>query len=195
VWNKGQSLMVLDRDEETTFKGCLSVALDPGSLPLTYASSSLGITLRYPDGYTVSDTYRYTDVGTTSIPGIKLTIATTTATGTNLSRDSYISVESLDLPADACTADHFIDRADAAATSTVTVDTTVYSYASTTGAGAGNRYEEQVFVRPGSTSCIAVRYLIHTTVLENYDPGTVLLYDRATLLSTFGAIRDAVVVQ
>jgi membrane-bound inhibitor of C-type lysozyme len=191
VWNKGQTLMVLDHDKETTFTGCLSVALDSGNLPHTYASSSLGVTLRYPDGYTLSDTYRYTDIGTTSIPGVKLTIATATASGTNLSHDSYVSVESLPLPPEVCTADHFINLPSGATTSTMTVDTVGYSYATSSDAAAGNRYEEQVFVRPSSVACIAIRYFIHTTAIENYDSGTVQSYDRATLLSVFDAIRDA----
>ena len=70
-----------------------------------------------------------------------------------------------------------------------------YSVASTTDAGAGNRYEEQVYALAGANPCIAVRYFIHTTELGNYPAGTRVAYDRAALLAQFDAIRHSLTLK
>ena len=195
VWNKGQGVMILDHDKETTFTGCIAVASDPGTLPQTYGTSTLGFSVRYPGEYTLTTAYEYKNMSSTTIPGVFIRIATSTATGTNLSLDSGVGIESLPLETSRCVADSFIDVTHRGATSTITAGDVEYSFASTSDAGAGNRYEEQMFVRSGSQSCVAVRYFIHYSAIENYDQGTVRAFDARLLLSTFDAIRDAVVIQ
>ena len=75
---------------------------------------------------------------------------------------------------------------------TVSAGIIMYSIASSTGAAAGNRYEEVVYALPGSNPCLAVRTYIHYGVLENYATGTVKAFDRAALEKSFVAIRDSV---
>src|SRR3989344_7177977 len=62
---------------------------------LTYASSTLGISLKYPRDFTVDSTYAYTGFPKKPILGVKFTIPGSMATGTNLSSDTGISVEQL----------------------------------------------------------------------------------------------------
>jgi hypothetical protein len=120
---------------------------------------------------------------------VSFTIASTTAEGTNLSNDSYVSVE--ELPAvTSCTADMFLDGGSKMKVTTETDNDTTYSVASSTGAGAGNRYEETVYAIPGTNPCVAVRYYIHYGVLENYPTGTVNAFDKQSLLNQFDHIRD-----
>lgn len=157
----------------------------------TYATSTFSV--HYPPGYAIDTTYAYAGLGPKKeIPGIQFTIDPGVASGTNLGVDSYISVEELS-KTKTCTADMFLP-------STVQVsrmeDNSIsYSFASTTGAGAGNRWEEWVYTLPGTSPCIAVRYFIHYSVIENYPPGTVQAFDHAALLAQFGAIRRSLTLR
>ena len=63
-----------------------------------------------------------------------------------------------------------------------------------TGAAAGNRYEETVYTLPGTNPCIAVRYFIHYGVFQNYPAGTVREFDQQALLASFDAIRHTLVI-
>jgi hypothetical protein len=110
------------------------------------------------------------------------------ATGTNLSADSGVSVESLPR-ARSCTGDIYIYENVKA--QDVTVGGVVWSMASTSGAGAGNFYEETVYALKDSKPCLAVRYLIHSTNIGNYPPGTVTEFNRAALLADYDKIRDS----
>jgi hypothetical protein len=114
------------------------------------------------------------------------------ATGTNLSRDSYISVEHLS-DAQACTAETFLGMQGGQA-EILQEGVLSYSFASTAEAGAGNRYDEYIYARQNTSPCVAVRYFIHSSAIENYEPGTVTAFDKAALLAKFDAIRKTLVV-
>ena len=74
---------------------------------------------------------------------------------------------------------------------TTTINGTEYSFATTSDAGAGNFYEEHIYALPYSKPCTAIRYLIHSTNIANYDPGTKTEFNRPALLQTFDVIRDS----
>jgi hypothetical protein len=113
-------------------------------------------------------------------------------TGTNLSTDSYVSVEQLPR-ATSCTGDIYIR--DNVKASAIDANGHSYSLASTTDAAAGNRYEEWVYAIPGSNPCTAARYFIHYGAIENYPTdGSVKEFDRAALLAAFDQIRDSIQV-
>jgi hypothetical protein len=118
------------------------------------------------------------------------------ATGTNLSSDSYISIEQIpytDIPrGQTCSAALFVDPE--TPVSNMTDNDIQYSVASSTGAGAGNRYEEHVYAIPGTNPCIAVRYFIHYGVFENYPSGTVKHFDETALLKEFDTIRRSLTI-
>ncbi|QQG38293.1 MAG: hypothetical protein HYS26_01960 [Candidatus Kaiserbacteria bacterium] len=152
----------------------------------TYATSTFSIT--YPQGYTVDDAYAYEGVPKKPIAGVKFTIPGAMATGTNLSTDSGVSVEWLPR-AQKCAGDIFLF--DNVRSQELTVGSTTWSVATTSGAGAGNLYEEMVYAVVGSKPCTAVRYLLHSTNIGNYDPGAVREFDRLKLIADFNAIRDS----
>lgn len=190
-WSKGNGALVLENNEEKSYIGCIEVAPDPGGLPQVYESGAQGFSLRYPVGFMVDEAYRYQAFGPgKDIGGIKFTIAPSIAQGTNLSEDSYVSVEQIPQVRD-CTAELFLDQKVSA--QTVTDGEMTYSIASSTGAAAGNRYEETVYALPGTNPCIAVRYFIHYGVFENYEPGMVVRFDQTALLAQFDAIRRSLV--
>lgn len=158
-----------------------------GTVWLSFATSTWNI--QYPPDFTLNAAYEYTQFGPTKpIAGVSFTIPSQMATGTNLGSDTYVSVEQLPR-AKNCTADIFIN--DNVTAQKVTDNGVQYSVASSTGAGAGNRYEETVYALSGSSPCTAVRYFVHYGVIENYPAGAVREFDRTQLLSTFDQIRHA----
>jgi hypothetical protein len=158
------------------------------ALPVTHTFATSTYSIVYPDGYTADEKYAYQGVPKKPIPGVKFTIPGTTATGTNLSTDSGVSVESLP-HAKACTGDIFIYQN--VKSHDLTVGSTTWSMASTSDAGAGNFYEEQVYAVKDSKPCTAVRYYIHSTNIANYPAGAVTAFDRDALLKGFDSIRDS----
>ncbi len=156
----------------------------------TYATSTFAIT--YPVGYTADASYIYDQVNPKKpISGVKFTIPGSMATGTSLSSDTYLSVEWLPR-AKKCTGDIYLAANVHPVTETTASST--YSVASSTGAAAGNRYEESVYAIAGSNPCTAVRYYIHYAAIENFEPGVVREFDRATLLAAFDTIRASLLL-
>ncbi len=168
------------------------VVTPPTEVWSTYASSTFGLSIMYPPGYTLDAQYAYDQFGPLKlINGVKFSIPASMATGTNLSSDTYLSVEQLP-HAKRCTGDiYLMDNVTAHNVSDGGID---YSFASSTGAAAGNRYEEDVYALATSTPCTAVRYFIHYGVIENYPAGAVQEFDRAALLTDFDKIRQSLVV-
>lgn len=188
-WNKGNGALVLENNVEKSFIGCIETAINPGTLPKVYSNSEYGFSIRYPENFKVEENYIYGNLGPhKEIYGVKFVIDPNIATSTNLSQDSYVSVEEIP-ETNLCDASLFLSLPKGQTPVSLDENGTTYSFASTTGAGAGNRYEEQVFVLPGTRPCVAVRYYVHTTAVENYPEGTVSLYNRAALLATFNSIR------
>lgn len=163
------------------------------ALPQSYTNSAMKFSLRLPDGFTTDESYTYTALGLgEEIKGVKFTIPLSMATGTNLSSDSYISVEQIpDVPS--CIAGPFLWKGQKI-TLSPTDDVTQFLVASSTGAAAGNRYEEAVYAQQDTNPCTAVRYFIHFSSIENYPPGMVREYDRQKLLAEFDAIRQSLSV-
>lgn len=158
-----------------------------------YASTTMGVSLRYPQGYIVDEKHANTSVSPTKpILGVKFTIPAQVATGTNLAADSYLSVEQLPR-ANNCTADIFL-AADVKAQG-LTEGAVSYSVATSSDAGAGNRYDEYVYALAGSKPCTAVRYFIHSTAIGNYPEGAVREFDQQALLAEFDSIRSSLTLQ
>jgi hypothetical protein len=156
-----------------------------------YADSQQKFSVRIPDSFTVNENYTYQGfVPSRTIKGALFTVNASTTQGTNLSRDTGISVEQL-VSTQPCTASLFLDHA----SSTIRLlGNKTYSVASSTDAGAGNRYEETVYAIPGTNPCFAVRYFIHYSAIENYPVGTIKAFDRQALLLTFDQIRNTLVL-
>lgn len=188
-WSKGAGATLQENGQSATFQDCIVVKADVGDLPQVYLDQGNHFTVRYPAGYTVDENYSYQNLapGVTS-SGVQFTIASELALGTNLSPDSYISIESRsDLSQ--CTATDFLSVPDGVKSQRIVGDHFTYSFASSTDAGVGNRYAEYVYALADSNPCLAIRYFIHSTAIENYDPGVVTEFDQAALLNEFDAIR------
>ncbi len=193
-WGKGNGALVLENNQEKNYRGCVSVKDQEGDLSHVYHAPNGTFSLRTPDGFVADESYAYTNKGPgKEIKGVKYTVPTDYVTGTNLASDSYISVEQLPNQTE-CLATTFLSESNGVSSQTITQHDTTYSFASSTGAGAGNRYEERVYAIPGTNPCVAVRYFIHYGVIENYPTGTVKEFDEKKVLSTFDAIRNSLTV-
>lgn len=157
----------------------------------TYATSTFSVV--YPSDFSVNANFSNTEVNPAKpIAGVQFTIPGDMATGTNLSADSYVSVEQLP-HAKNCTGDIYL-AADVTPT-TETIDGVTYSVASSSEGAAGNFYDESVFALPGSNPCTAVRYSIHSTDINNYPAGTVTQFDPSVITAAFDKIRDSLQLQ
>jgi membrane-bound inhibitor of C-type lysozyme len=193
-WGKGNGALVLENNQQKTYIGCIMVANQPAgvSLPQAYSNSSQGFSIRLPADYTPNASYKYEALGPgKTIYGVKFTIPASLAKGTNLSPESYISVEEIP-KATTCTASLFTDKG--TAVSTINDNDTTYSMATTGDAAAGNRYDEKVYAIPSTSPCVAVRYFIHYGAYANYDPGTTAEFDEPGLVATFDQIRHTLVL-
>jgi membrane-bound inhibitor of C-type lysozyme len=194
-WAKGNGILVLQNDEIKDYVGCLRVEAEPADsiLSAIYANGSAGFSLRFPKGYTVDESYKYQalDIGKDMI-GVKFTIPASLKEGTNLSSDTYLSVEQIPLVKNECSAAMFLSPG--TSVKTVTDGDTTYSMATASDAAAGNRYEETVYAIPGTNPCMAVRYFVHYGVFENYPKGTIKEFDMKALTDQFDQIRRTILV-
>jgi hypothetical protein len=154
-----------------------------------YTNADLGFSAFVPPDYSIQPSYFYYALGPgREIPGVKFTIPASLVAGTNLSADSGVSVELLSRAA--CIPDDFLDNP--SAPTAVMLGGNQYASATAGGAGAGNLYEETIFVRKVRDACYGIRYFIHSTQVGNYPIGTVRGFDRAALLQDFQAIASSV---
>ena len=156
----------------------------------TYSNSDTGISVRYPDDFSVDAEYVYDGLGKEKrISGVSFTIPKEKISGTNLSSDTTVSVEVIpNTPA--CSARMFIR--DSRNVKPLLDGDTGYSFGTMKDHRVGNIYEEQVYALVGSSPCIAVRYFIHSTNIGNYPSGTVTEFNRKDLLLVFDTVRRSV---
>lgn len=145
-----------------------------------YVSESLGFSVGYPDGFSTADSE--------NLPGVTFTAPLSLTAGTNLSEDTSFSVEVLE-GATSCTASMFFDAPGVESRTAGDSDGRSWSYAESSDAGAGNRYDEKVYATGSGTRCYGLRSFVHSTNVGNYEPGTVEEFDAAGLDEMFAAFR------
>ena len=156
-----------------------------------YSSDTFGFKVTVPYGFTVDESYLNQDLGPgREIPGVAFKIPEQFSTGTNLATDSHVAVE--ELSDVACEPSDFLSTDSSGVP--VTVGSAQFTYATSSDAGAGNRYDESVYITQKGNKCYAVRYFIHYGNIQNYDPGTVMEFDRESLLKTFEAFPSTLVI-
>jgi hypothetical protein len=156
-----------------------------------YRNAKGGYSISYPPSWRVDTSHDYQALGPgKDIRGTAFVVSPSTASGTNLSPDSYLAVEELP-DTQPCSADKFLDDAQGAPVRQTGKNGIVWSVAHGSDAGAGNFYEEMVYAVLGTQPCLAIRTFIHSTNIGNYDPGTVRAFDKKTLVAIFGKMRDS----
>lgn len=200
-WNKGNGAQVTLDGNSTDYFGCVLVSPDTNqvSLPSSYVDAGATFSIRLPNlgnassSFTVNPTYIKELDPTHIIPGDKFIIPANMASGTNLSNDTYLSIEHM-ASTSRCNAKDFMYPDEEIVVSTTTDTGINYSFARTSGAAALNRYEELVYVLSDSIPCTAIRYFLHYSEINSYPPDTVSEFDRNKVLSIFDAIRHSLVL-
>ncbi|MDB5238124.1 MAG: Protein of unknown function periplasmic [Candidatus Kaiserbacteria bacterium] len=202
-WEKGDGAFVMENNQQT-YANCIDSSKAQSAVSQTYTNSSRGFTLQiqnvssanaaqYPAAYSVDESYQYQALGPNkTIDGVKFTIPGNVATGTNLGSDSYVSVEQIP-GLSSCSATSFVMSGTKART--VADSGVTYSVASTSDAGAGNRYDETVYAIASSSPCTAMRYFIHYGAFENYPAGSIRQFNESALMASFDAIRRTLILQ
>jgi len=193
-WSKGNGALVLENNAQKSYIGCIILAKDTGTLPNVYSDIGVGFSIRYPIDYILNTSYKYQALGPgKDISGVKFTVPVSLTKGTNLSNfDTGVSIENISAIQN-CNAGLFVDSS--INTKIINDNGIDYSFVVTSEGAAGNRYEEQVWAIIGTNPCIAIRYFIHSTSIENYPKGKVLEFDRASLLKQFDEIRKSLTIQ
>ena len=151
----------------------------------TYTDGVKGFSIKYPSGWTVNTTYTDSVMGPgKERSGVSFTIPKSMTTGTNLGWDTSVSVET-NTYATTCSASEFYGTGSMSKTFDAQVNGAMYNFATGSDAGAGNRYETFFATMPGTNPCLGVQLFIHSSNIDNYDPGTVQAFDRTQLLSIY----------
>jgi membrane-bound inhibitor of C-type lysozyme len=189
-WNKGTSAFITEGNPDNqTFMNCGDGA--PTAAPMnSFTNASSTFSVQYAPGWTADAAYQYTGVSAAKpISGVRFTIPAAVALGTNLSPESYVSVEMLPR-ATSCVADIYV--LDNVKPETVSMNGKEYSHVVLDKTTAGNRVEEHVYAIPGSSPCTAVRYVIKSSAIDSAATTTVTAYDTTTLMAEFDKVRDSV---
>lgn len=203
-WVKGKGALILENDKEGTYIDCEEgqrhATVATTTQKFMYDSKYFSIIMpRYTilpallrtDSYEVISSYTYELGPGEIIRGTKFIIPKSITEGTNLSRDTYISIEHSDT-VKKCSASSFLENQ--STEKNITEGGLSYSVASTNGAAAGNRYEGTIYATKRENMCFAIRYFIHYSVFENYPKGSIKEFDMKKLLSTFDSIRKTLVI-
>ncbi len=175
---------------DTTLNTTMAAPIAPLSGMILYHDAKMHFAIAYPPHWTVNPSFTDDTLGPgKEVHGVAFTVSPARTEGTNLSSDTSLSI--LSLPG-ACDASRFLSNPQGA--KTVTEAGRAYSYATGSDAAMGNRYEETVYALTGTQPCLAIRYFIHYTAIENYDSGAVKAFDRDTLIKTFGRMRRSLAV-
>ncbi|KND48796.1 MAG: hypothetical protein AB198_01090 [Parcubacteria bacterium C7867-003] len=165
---------------------------DLTKLPQAYRSDLYKFGINLPQGFAIDENHKYESTPMKTFSGVRFNIPKSLHEGTNLSSDSYMSIEYAPGAINSCSAQIFLDSSELKGFADVNGHR--YTVAYYLGAGAGNRYDETVFATPVDGGCIAVRYFIHYGVYENYPVGTIKKFDEEGLKSLFDSIRQSLVL-
>lgn len=175
---------------DTTLNTSMPAPIAPLSGMILYHDAKMHFAIAHPPRWAVVPNYADDTLGhKRSIPGVAFIVAPVRAKGTNLAPDTSLAVLS---SSGACDASRFLNSP--RDVKTLTEAGRTYSVASSSDAGAGNRVEETVYALQGTSPCLAVRYFIHYSAIENYPPGTVKAFDRDALMKTMGRMRRSLAI-
>ncbi len=161
----------------------------PTSMPakpatsLIYRNDEAGYTVQYPKGFFAVESGRNPLNMNETFSGIFFNFPSSFVLGTNLSKESFISVETkVEI---ACTPKDFLMAGNPGSTSTIQADGLTFKGQSASDAAAGNRYNETVYTTLHKNVCYGIRLFLHSGNIDNYDPGTVRAFDQAKIESLF----------
>jgi hypothetical protein len=194
-WNIGKTAFITEGEEET-FSSCIELSSRQGNLSEVYKNSDMEFSIRYPKDYKLNEDYSYKILGENNIiNGISFQVPSSLTDGTNLSADSYISVEAIDSSNKECALSNFVGEDRELETFEIKINNNSYLQTSFMELTAGNRYSQRVYITDEDNyTCLAVRYFIHYMDISNYPENEVSDFNEDKLLENFNLIRDSIIL-
>ena len=159
----------------------------PEVASVRYENTQFGFSLSRPQTSAVRTQGFEAYLPLTQAPVVAITLPTELFEGTNLGEAGvYIGASS----SPAIISKWDLPSADSGETPAGTVDLNGNSFAvfTSTEAAAGNIYEERIYRALRNGTCFEIVELLHSGNIGNYDPGTVVEFDRATFQGYLEAI-------
>ncbi len=174
-----------------TFKVGAYGSVTPPVTLTAYKDPSGAYTVNVPAGWTVNKKFTYDALGPgKSLSGVSFAIPASFTAATNLSSDSYISIEKMPGAAASCTADAFVSTGVSTPDAkNVTVNGNAWNLGQSADTAAGNLYQERVYAAKYGSDCYGIRLFTHSGQVANYDAGARQQFDLVPLQ----AIHDQVV--
>ncbi len=145
-----------------------------------------------PKNWTIQTDYTFNALGPGHpLSGVLFSIPQSEAAGTNLSSLGTGVALITPPPHQPCSArDYLATARDGIELSEAG---TLWTMARATDVGAGTKSTTQIFARRMEGRCLLVLYLVHTTDLGAYPPGSVQPYDHVALMRAFDLLRHSLV--
>jgi hypothetical protein len=161
----------------------------PGIPSVVYHDPLYDFSISYPSTVLLKTEGFGGYVPLTETPLIAFTLNPDMFRGTNLGEAGvYIGASSTPSIVASCT-HASLQAGETTATSSITVHGTTFSVFDSTGAGAGNIYDEKTYRTLVHGACLEIVELLHSSQIGNYPPGKVVAFDR----TRFSGILEAMV--
>lgn len=158
----------------------------PGTPNETYSNTQLSFSIEYPATANATSSFSTGYLPLTQTPVVAIELPQSMFAGTNLSEAGvYIGATS----SPAVITDCSQPLQGESATSTVTIGGQSFAVFTSTGAAAGNIYQEKAYRTIQNGACLEIVELLHSGDIGNYPPGTVQQFDQAQ----FSDILDSIV--
>jgi len=150
-----------------------------------YINDKTGISIRYPDNCSVYESVLRNHNG----EGFSIIFPDSLIEGTNLSMDSFISVERLSKGTN-WSSKNIIEALNFSS-HTELIGDTIFDVSTGSEGTMGNIYQEIVSLATIGEYTYCLRLFLHSHNLGAYDPGTVKKFDYEIFLSTYTSIRKS----
>lgn len=178
---------------QVTASFTLRVVINPSgqaTQKFTFTDPKYGGLLTYTDEFAPTDIVAPIDLKGTPLITLAFIDPSFYFPTTNLS-EAYLVLTATQDPATVTTCTQPSANGIDTLTGQVTTQHFTFTRTEATSAAAGNLYDQISNRAVIGTECVEVIFLIHSTNIGNYPPGTVVPFDRAALLNKFEKVLDA----
>jgi hypothetical protein len=170
----------------------LRIAINPPGQAVQnfgFVDPQYAVALRYTDEFAPTNVQVPVEVKGTPLLTLAFIDPEFYAPTTNLS-EAYLLLAATTDPAIVSTCTQPSSQFAETVTGQVSVNNYTFTRSEFSGAAAGNRYDQVSYRTVWDNKCFELIYLIHSTNIGNYTPGTVVEYDRPALLNKFDTILN-----
>ena len=170
----------------------LRIAINPlghATQIFEFINKQFGVTLRYTDEFAPTTMQPPITIKGTPLLTLAFINSAFYSPATNLS-EAYLELAASSDPAVVSTCTQASSQFAETITGQIVVNGYTFTRSEFSGAAAGNRYDQVTYRTASEGRCFELAYLIHSTNIGNYTPGTVVEFDRTTLLGKFDTVRN-----